>query len=181
MDTSILVAYATKHGSTGEVAQEIAATLRRADFPVDLRKAAEVDDIGAYSGVVLGGALYMGRWHRDAVDFLDRFATELDDKVLAVFAMGPRELTHSEVSGSRVQLGRALARSAAPEPDSVAIFGGVIDPAKHHFPFNRLPASDARDWVQIEDWTREIGALFRYGKPATAGGDSRRQLQQTPR
>jgi|SRR5262245_30043359 len=181
MATDILVAYATKYGSTGEVANEIASTLRRADFAVDLLKAADVVDVDPYGGIVLGGALYMGRLHRDAVAFLDRFATDLDDKALAVFAMGPRELSEGEVSGSRAQLDRALARSRAPKPDSVAVFGGVIDPANHRFPFNRLPASDARDWAAIDRWARELGALFRYGKPAAAEGDSRRQLQQTPR
>jgi hypothetical protein len=44
------------------------------------------------------------------------------------------------------------------EPLSVAIFGGVVDPAKLPFPLNRMPASDARDWAAIEAWAEEVAA-----------------------
>ena len=153
MPTLILVAYATKHGSTGEVAEAIAATLRRADFAVDVMPAADVHNVDAYNGVVLGGALYMGRWHRDAVRFLDRFAVALDGKVLAVYAMGPLDLDDKDVSGSRKQLDHALAKSPAAEPDSIAIFGGVLDPSEHRFPFNHLPAGDAmRSATPVAAW-----------------------------
>ena len=179
MSTHILVAYATKHGSTAEVAESVAATLRRGGFEVDVRPAADVSDVDTYDGIVLGGALYMGRWHRDAVGFLDRFAAELGSRRLAVFAMGPGE--PSGIAGSRKQLDRALAKSRAGAPDSVAIFGGVVDPAQHRFPFNHLPKTDARDWAVIEAWAIEVGALFRYGKPATDARDPRSELQQTPR
>ena len=60
-----------------------------------------------------------------------------------------RRWTTTDVASSRSQLDRALAATPQVKPDPVAIFGGVVDPAKLRFPFNRLPASDARDWDAI--------------------------------
>ena len=121
--------------------------------------AAEVGHVRHCDAVVLGGALYTGRLHKDARRFLDRHRDALAQRPLAVFALGPRTPESTDVAASRAQLDRAL-RSAHVVPDAVAIFGGVIKPAELHFPFNRMPASDARDWAAIEAWAAEIAARF---------------------
>jgi menaquinone-dependent protoporphyrinogen oxidase len=180
MQRPILIAYATKHGSTAEVATAIAATLRRSGLDAEVVPAAAVHSLEEYSGVVLGGALYMGRWHSDAIAFLRRLEPELAERTFAVFAMGPREV-ETETAGSRAQLEKALVKVPALEPAAVAIFGGVHDPSQHRFPFNRMPAFDARDWDVIEAWTQDLVPLFRYGKPAPEARDPRSELQQTPR
>jgi flavorubredoxin len=59
MSTSILVAYSTKHGSTQEVAEAIAAALREGGLGVDCRPLKEVQSIEGYAAVVLGAPLYM--------------------------------------------------------------------------------------------------------------------------
>jgi len=117
----ILVTYATKHGSTQEVAEAIA----------------------------------------DAVAFLERNREALARTSLAVFALGPQKLEDAALAESLTQLGRSLAKAAAPEPQLVTVFGGVVDPAKLRFPLNRLPASDARDWAAIRAWAAEAAAVFR--------------------
>src|SRR5687768_8008605 len=141
--TRVLVAYATKRGSTKEVAQAVAEGLRNRGLDVDQRPARAVDDIAGYDAVVLGGALYMGRLHPDARAFLWRRRGALAKVPVAVFAMGPKTLEAKDVEGSRQQLDRALAKVPELAPISVAIFGGVIDPAKLRFPLSRMPASDA--------------------------------------
>jgi menaquinone-dependent protoporphyrinogen oxidase len=158
MATRILVAYATKSGSTCEVAKAVAETLAEAGLDVEVEAAAAVRDVGGYDAVVLGGALYVGRWHRDARTFLRRHADALTTLPVAVFALGPLTLAPDDVAGSRKQLDAALAKVPEIEPVSVAIFGGVVDPRKHHFPVSRMPASDARDWDAIEAWAQEIAA-----------------------
>lgn len=157
---SVLVTYASKHGSTREVAEAVADRLAAAGLAVDVCEAADVDEIGAYAGVVLGGSLYMGRWHADAIRFLRRFEDDLAGRSLAVFALGPKTLAASDVAGSRAQLDAALARVPAVRPDRIAIFGGVIDPSRLRFPLNRIPASDARDWDAIAAWAGRLTALF---------------------
>ena len=154
----VLVAHASKHGSTREVAERVAEVMRGAGLAVDVMPAADVGHLRGYDTIVLGGALYTGRLLKDARRFLVRHRDALSVRSVAVFAMGPKSLEPSEVAGSRAQLDRALAKVPEVEPTSVAIFGGVIDPAKLRFPFNRMPASDARDWHAIEAWASEIAA-----------------------
>jgi len=160
MTQPILVAYATKRESTHEVAAAVAARLRALGHDVDVRSAGEIGTLEPYRAVVLGGALYAGRWHRDARRFLAKHRDELARIPIAVFAMGPLKLEPKDVEGSRRQLDHALAKERDLEPMSVAIFGGVIDPAKLRFPLNRMEAADARDWDAIRSWAEELAGRF---------------------
>jgi menaquinone-dependent protoporphyrinogen oxidase len=162
----VLVAYATKRGSTREVAESVAETLRTTGLDVDVHPAGRERDLSAYDGVVVGGSLYMGRWHRDARRFLARHRRTLANVPVAVFAIGPLRLEQDELAESRRQLDRALADMPGVSPVSVAVFGGVVDPAKLRFPFNRMPASDARDWDAIRAWAEHVSERLRERTPA---------------
>jgi menaquinone-dependent protoporphyrinogen oxidase len=161
--TRILVAHASRHGSTREVAEAVASTLRARGFAVDVLPAAEVGLLRRYAGVVLGGALYTGRLHKDARHFLARHREALAGRALAVFALGPRTLERKDVSASRDQLDRALRAVPDLTPVSVAVFGGAVKPGELRFPFNRMPASDARDWKAIDAWAAELAVLLTPG------------------
>lgn len=154
---TVLVAYATNRGSTREVADAVATTLRNHGLEVDVRPAGEVADVIAYDAVVLGTAIYMGRLHGDARKLLKQQRDALGARPFAIFAMGPRTLSDDDVAGARKQLKKSLERASV-VADAAAIFGGVIDPAKLSFPLNRLPASDARDWDAIHAWAAEVAA-----------------------
>jgi menaquinone-dependent protoporphyrinogen oxidase len=159
MSKPLLVAYATKHESTHEVADAVAVRLRERGLDAEVRPARAVGTLAPYGGVVIGGALYMGRWHRDARRFLSQHRDELTVLPLAVFAMGPLTVKDEDVAGSRKQLDHALAKEPRLDPVTVAIFGGVVDPAKQHFPFTHMDASDARDWEEIRAWADSVAAL----------------------
>jgi menaquinone-dependent protoporphyrinogen oxidase len=156
----VLVSYATKHGSTQEVAEAIAETLDASGLNVDVLPARRVTDIGPYDAVVLGGALYMGRWHRDALRLLRRHADALGRRPLALFAMGPMSLEPGELESARRQLERSLHSVPHLSPVSTAVFGGVVDPSELRFPLNRMPATDARDWDAITAWAQELAPRF---------------------
>jgi menaquinone-dependent protoporphyrinogen oxidase len=162
MNTSmhILLAYATKHGSTQEVAEAIAETLGTSGNEVDVRAAADVCDLDGYDGVILGGSLYIGRWHRDAIGFLEHHRQALATIPIAIYAMGPQTLDEAAVAGARSELDKAIAKVPDISPAAVAIFGGVVDPSKLRFPFSRMPASDARDWDAIAAWAKDVAAIF---------------------
>ncbi|HXE46207.1 MAG TPA: flavodoxin domain-containing protein [Conexibacter sp.] len=166
----VLVAYATRHGSTREVAETIATTLQEHGERVDLRAAADCHDLSAYRAIVLGGALYMGRWHRDARTFLRRHSPTLQTRPIAIFAMGPQSMDERSVRGARRQLDNALRRFRDLDPMAVTIFGGVIDPADLRFPFNRMKASDARDWDTIRAWATELTSRLAASNAPTADG-----------
>jgi menaquinone-dependent protoporphyrinogen oxidase len=153
---TLLVVYGSKHGSTQEVAAAIAKRLTQAGRDVELRRARDVDDLTPYDGVVLGGSLYFGRWHKDAVRFLSKHRRELSERPVEVFALGPKTAEPEDLAQSRAQLGKALQKVPEVKPRSIAVFGGALDPSKLRFPLNRIPASDARDWNAIEAWTDEI-------------------------
>ena len=124
MSQPILVAYATKRESTHEVADAVAARLRELGHEVDVRPAAEVGTLEPYGAVVLGGALYAGRWHRDARRFLAKHRDELARIPVAVFAMGPLKLEPKDVEGSRAssttRSPRSTSSSRCPSPSSAA-------------------------------------------------------------
>jgi menaquinone-dependent protoporphyrinogen oxidase len=159
---STLVAYATRYGTTKEVAEAVAAALREEGLDVDVRPAREVDSLERYSAVVLGAPLFMFRWHKDALRFLGRHRKALTERPLAVFALGPTHDPHDEEEwrDSWAQLEKALAKFPWLEPVALELFGGKYDPAWLRFPLNLLagkePASDIRDWITIQSWAKEL-------------------------
>jgi menaquinone-dependent protoporphyrinogen oxidase len=160
MPAPVLIAYATKHGSTQEVAEAIAKTLDSRGFEVHVMPAREVRDVEPYRAVVVGGALYMGRWHRDALRLLRRHADALERRPLAFFAMGPKSVEAAEIETARRELEHSLGSVQHLSPVAITVFGGVIDPGELHFPFNRMAAVDARDWQAIETWAHELATRF---------------------
>ena len=155
---NVLVAYASKHGTTREVAEFVARTFEQHGLSVDVEEAARVGSIAHYDAVVVGGGLYMGKWHKDARRLLERHRHELSGVRLAVFGMGPDEIAEPKVRESRNQLDRALAATPELEPVAVTVFGGALKPETWRFPFSRLPAFDAREWDEIEEWADQVAA-----------------------
>ena len=146
---TVLVAYATKRGSTREVAADVARVIRQSGAEVEISPARNVKTLDRYQAVVLGGALYMGRWHKDARKLLKSCRVELASLPLAVFAMGPKSTEPEALEGAGAELARALADVPEVHPFSTAIFGGV-------FSFGKKHAVDARDWKAIESWSDEV-------------------------
>lgn len=156
----VLVAYATKYGSTREVAADVARVLQQQRLETEIRPAREVKELERYSAVVLGGALYMGRLHKDARRLLKRRRRELAALPLAVFALGPGSTKPEEIESARAQLDKALVDLPEIKPVSVAVFGGAVDPSKLRFPFNKMSAFDARDWEAIQAWAEAVAHEF---------------------
>jgi len=158
----VLVAYATRYGSTQEVAEAVAATLRERGLEVELQSAGELRSVEEYQAVVLGTALYMFRLHKDARRFLARRRATLAERPVAIFALGPFNDEEKEWQGVRAQLDKELAKFPWLVPVAKEVFGGKFDPAKLRFPYNlvpalkRLPVSDIRDWKAIHEWASDV-------------------------
>ena len=170
MSDKILVAYASRYGSTQEVAEAIAATLREADLTVELQPMRDVRSLDGYSAVVMGAPLFVMKWHRDAHRFLARHQTGLSQRPLAIFALGP--LQADQMAGSRAQLDGELAKHTWLDPVALELFVGKYDPARLTFPHNLVasapasplhgvPASDHRDWDAIRAWAQTVAELLR--------------------
>ena len=162
MSASVLVAYATLSGSTQEVAEAIAATLREGGLKVEIQPIRQVRTLEGYRAVVLGAPLYMFHWHKDALSFLSRHRQALTERPVAVFALGPFHDEEKEWQEVRAQLDKELAKFPWLVPVAVAIFGGKFDPARLRFPYNllpalkQIPASDIRDWTAIRAWASTL-------------------------
>ncbi|TAH51258.1 MAG: flavodoxin [Chloroflexota bacterium] len=158
MSTKILVAYATRYGSTQEVAEQVAATLREQALEVDLKPLRQAQSLIGYSAVVIGAPLYMFHWHKDALTFLSRQRETLVQMPVAIFALGPWHDDEKERQEVRAQLDKELAKFPWLAPAAIEIFGGKFDPTKLTFPHSwipalkQMPASDVRDWNVIRAW-----------------------------
>lgn len=176
MTAQVLVAYATRYGSTQEVAGAVAATLREGGLGVDLEPMREVRALEGYGAVVLGAPLYIGHWHKDAQRFLVERREALAQRPVAVFALGPLSSDEQEMRGARDQLDEELERYPWLTPVAVEVFGGKYDPSKLGFshrlltalpasPLHGLPASDVRNWTAIRAWASELVAKLRPASP----------------
>ncbi len=164
MSDSVLVAYATQYGSTQEVAEAVASTLRERGLAVDIQPMRDVRSLEQYRAVVLGAPLYLFHWHKDALHFLARHREALTQRPVAIFALGPIHTEEKEFQGAREQLDKELAKFPWLRPEAIAIFGGKFDPQKLTFPHNlvpalkNMPASDIRDWTAIRAWASDLAA-----------------------
>jgi menaquinone-dependent protoporphyrinogen oxidase len=86
---TVLVAYGTTGGGTGEIAGWIADELRAAGLPVHLVPAGEVVDVAGYGALVLGSAVYATGWHTDVRQFGRRFAGRFAGRPVWLFSSGP--------------------------------------------------------------------------------------------
>jgi len=85
----VLVVYASRLGATGEIAREVMERLTRRGLEVDLRPTTEAPDVRSYDAVVLGGAIHLRHWDKEAMHFLSRHSTALTGRPLWVFQSGP--------------------------------------------------------------------------------------------
>jgi menaquinone-dependent protoporphyrinogen oxidase len=163
MDRKVLVAHATKHGATAEIAERIAQVLREAGLPVDVQPADRVADLGPYGAVVLGSAIYIGRWRKEAVAFLKANRPALAERKVWLFSSGPTG------EGDPVELveGRRVPEALQPvvdriRPRDVTVFHGVLDPKELSFLERwmiknvKAPVGDFRDWDAITAWAAAI-------------------------
>lgn len=166
MSSLVLVGYATRYGSTQEVAEAVAATLRECGLEVDIQPMRKVSTLAGYTAVVLGAPLFMFRWHKDALRFLSRHREAIKERPVAVFALGPTHDPYDkkEWQDSRDQLDKVLAKFPWFKPATLEMFGGKYDPAYLRFPLKMLagkePASDLRDWTAIRAWAADLKPIL---------------------
>jgi len=161
----ILVTYASKYGSTREVAESIAGVLGEHGLEVDVIPADDVSGLDGYSAVVLGSSLYFFMVHSAAKRFLRRYGTALEKLPFAVFGMGPIEDTPEQFEGARQNLDKTLEKHAELKPVAVAVFGGKVTPSGLRFPdnnpaFRKMGATDIRDWDAIRTWAESLPPAF---------------------
>ncbi len=159
--TRMLFAYSSVNGSTAEIARSIALTFSRTGMDVDVVPVAGVQGVRLYQAVVLGSAVYGGKWRAEAVEFLDRLAKDLLDRDVWLFQSGP--LGHSAQSIFRALPVNVSMRAECLRVKSVATFGGKLDQNQGgpmgHFLARAGFACDYRDFAEIRLWAEEIARV----------------------
>jgi menaquinone-dependent protoporphyrinogen oxidase len=158
---SILLAYASRFGSTQEVAETIASTLSEAGLEVNLQPMQDIKSLDRYDAVVLGAAIYNAKWNADAHQFVSQHQDALTQLPVAIFTLGPLSPSDAAKRNSRRQLDNELAKYPWLKPVAVEVFVGKLDPTKLGF-FERLgtTASDHRNWDAIRAWANTLPTLL---------------------
>ncbi len=161
MPGKILVAYATRNGSTADIAQAIGKELRIAGFAVDVTEIKTISTLADYTAVVIGGPLYMGSVDGAVGKFITKHHEQLLKLPVAAFAVGlaPKNPNPAAIEESM----EALKKSMGPvTPVTSVLFAGKLDPAKMNFVMRKflemakIPTGDFRNWEAIAEWTQKL-------------------------
>jgi menaquinone-dependent protoporphyrinogen oxidase len=169
MKKNILVTYASKYGATKEIAQKIAEVLRQAGLQVDVFPVDSTLDLTPYTAIVLGSAVYVGKWQKEAVSFLQSHEKTLAGLPVWLFSSGPTG------EGDPVKLVEGLRFPAALQPlmdrihpRDIAVFHGHINRDMLNFiekwaikSLVKKPFGDFRDWNAITAWATTIAKALK--------------------
>ena len=157
MVARVLVAFASKMGSNGEVADAIVAVLRDAGLEAEAVPARRARDLAPYDAVVLGSALYAAHWQRDANRFVARNRDALRARPLWLWSSGPLD----RVLGARdLPIAANVVETMGDVPFRAhRTFGGRLDPSAPGVDEQILSThmvGDFRDWDAIRAFAAEI-------------------------
>lgn len=156
---TVLVAYASKHGSTQGIAERIAEQLLQMGKEAEARPVDKVLDPGSYTAFVIGSAVYYGSWLKEATDWVHRHQTALAERPVWLFSVGP---LGTEVKDAEPQPKEMAEFQQTIHPRDQRIFFGSLDHNRLSFPERmvvkavRAPEGDFRDWQAIEVWATSI-------------------------
>lgn len=160
---TVLVAYSSKRGSTAEIAETVAATLRREGLGVCLKPVEAVDSLDRFDAVVLGSAVYMKRWRGDAKHFLKKHRKALRQKPFWVFSSGPVGDPAND-NPEWMEPPKLAEKVEEMGGRAHVVFGGCV-PAEPKGFMERAMAEgvpkqyrDRRDWDEIRTWAHQIAA-----------------------
>ena len=166
---SVLVTYGSKRGGTAGLAEMLGDRLRDEGLAVEVVAAPEVRDVDAYDAVVIGGALYANRWHRDARRFVKRQTGHLRQRATYLFSSGPLDDSATQreippVKGVQTLIERVGARGHM-------TFGGRLSPDAKGFPAKAMAKKRSGDWRDhdhVRTWARQLASELRA--EVTQGG-----------
>jgi menaquinone-dependent protoporphyrinogen oxidase len=161
---NVLIAYATRLGSTRGIAESIGRRLQSHGHHVLVRDVHDDPAPGAMDAVVLGSGVFAGHWHKPAVAYARRYEAELATRPVWLFSSGP--------------IGEARPNQALPEPTDLnelrrkvrpvdhQVFWGAVDRAaikdsdlgflERKITERFIPEGDWRDWPAIDAWADDI-------------------------
>jgi menaquinone-dependent protoporphyrinogen oxidase len=163
----VLVASASKHGSTAEIAEAIGTVLEKRGFEVALKPADAFTSIQGYDAVVIGSAVYAGRWRDKAKEFVERHSEELKKLEVWLFSSGPLG-DPLKPDDEPTDVARMIAMTGA---RGHKVFAGKLDKGELNLAERavvrgvRAPYGDFRDWEDVFAWTLDIARSLDLSGP----------------
>jgi menaquinone-dependent protoporphyrinogen oxidase len=167
----ILVTYASRTGSTAEVAEAVARTLAEDGAQVDVVPMNEVKDLSLYQSVVVGSAIRGSKWLPEAVQFIQTYQSILAQKKIAMFTVCITMAMKKAANYRSGVMGWVAPVRLMVKPLSEELFAGRLDFSK--LPFNKdtlglrlsvamgiFPRGDHRDWNAIRSWAQSLGPIL---------------------
>jgi menaquinone-dependent protoporphyrinogen oxidase len=173
----VLVAAASRHGATAEIAGRIGARLGERGLSVEVKKVDDVDDVSGYDAFVLGSAVYFGKWLGEAIRFVEDHADEFAARPTWLFGSGSivgDPPVGDDPKAMRASLIDKLTTSTRAR--ELKLFGGKLDRSKLSGceklprPNGARTQGDWRDVEQVDAWATAIADGLRRGEArATVG------------
>ena len=171
MNDKVLVTYASKYGATKEIAEKIGEALNDAGVTTDVLPVKQVSDLSRYQAVILGSAVYIGQWRKEAVKFLEANQNALAERGVWLFSSGPTgEGDPFELlEGWNFPKGQQEIADHI-QPRDIIVFHGNVEVGKlnflHKFMISKVesPVGDFRDWEMITSWAASIAETLKVEK-----------------
>lgn len=153
----VLVTYGTKRGGTSGLAEMLGSALQDQGFEATVMPAPRVMDVRPYDAVIIGGALYNNRWHKDARRLIKRHRNGLVGRPVWLFSSGP--LDNSALATDIPPVPQVTKAMEAVDAEGHMTFGGHLSEEATGFPASSMAKTNAGDWRdqdQVRGWAKRI-------------------------
>lgn len=168
----VLVSVASKHDSTTGIGAAIAKALRDAGIETEVVPPEKVASLDGIDAVVLGSAVYYGRWLAPALEFTERHRDALGKVPVWLFSSGPLGSPDPKPEGDPAGVPELVESLHA---RAHRIFAGSLDKRQLGLGERavvrvvKAPSGDFRDWETIGSWAHLIAREL-SGSPVAPGG-----------
>ena len=164
----VLIAYGSKRGGTAGLAEMIGDEFTTLGLQMSVQPARHVRRLEGFDAVVICGALYANRWHRDACRFARRHLKALQERPVWLVASGP--LDESAVAGEIPPVKHVTSVMAKIGARGQVTFGGRLEADAKGFPASAMAKNRSGDWrdaSHVHRWASTVAeALAHLGQPA---------------
>jgi len=172
MQSSVLIAYATRAGSTAEVAEAVGEAMQNDGVLAEVQPVSRIKSLAGREAVILGAPVYIGKFPKEFHEFIQLHREALLGMHPWCFVLGPVQNKPEEFEGARKQAERQLGQHPWLRLSELHVFAGRWSATNLPFPcsligkipgnpLNRIPAEDIRDWAAIREWATGVARAIR--------------------